>query len=67
MIIVLMAAYNEEAALRGVLMRMPDQVEGHAVRTVVLSDGSTDGTADLVRRSGVEVLEFHENRGKGPF
>lgn len=65
MIIVLMAAYNEEAALRTVLERMPSNVRGHAVRTVVLSDGSTDRTADLAGDVGVEVLEFDVNRGKG--
>jgi glycosyltransferase involved in cell wall biosynthesis len=65
MIIVLMAAYNEEAALGHVLERMPDKVHGLAVRTVVLSDGSTDGTADVARAAGVEVIEFEQNRGKG--
>jgi glycosyltransferase involved in cell wall biosynthesis len=65
MIIVLMAAYNEESALREVLMRMPHEAEGHAVRTVVLSDGSTDETADLARKHGVDVIEFEVNRGKG--
>lgn len=65
MIIVLMAAYNEEPTLRDVLEHMPSSVAGHAVRTVVLSDGSTDGTADLAREGGAEVLEFRANRGKG--
>ncbi len=65
MIIVLMAAYNEESALGGVLARMPDAVGGHSVRTVVLSDGSTDGTADVARELGFDVIEFEENRGKG--
>jgi glycosyltransferase involved in cell wall biosynthesis len=65
MIIVLMAAYNEEATLRNVLEHMPSSVGGRAVRTVVLSDGSTDKTADLAREAGVEVLEFEVNRGKG--
>lgn len=65
MIIVLMAAYNEDSALRDVLVRMPDDVEGNSVRTVVLSDGSTDGTAELARELGVDVIEFEENRGKG--
>ena len=65
MIIVLMAAYNEEVALPDILARMPGQVDGHNVRVIVLSDGSTDGTAERARSFGVEVVEFGENRGKG--
>jgi glycosyltransferase involved in cell wall biosynthesis len=65
MIIVLMAAYNEESSLREVLTRMPNEVDGHAVCTVVLSDGSTDRTADIARELGSGVVEFEENRGKG--
>lgn len=65
MIIVLMAAFNEERALVDLLPRMPESVSGHRLRVVVLSDGSTDGTAAVARECGVEVLAFDENRGKG--
>lgn len=65
MIIVLMAAYNEVVALSDILARMPGQVDGHGVRVIVLSDGSTDGTGERARSFGVEVIEFGENRGKG--
>jgi glycosyltransferase involved in cell wall biosynthesis len=65
MIIVLMAAFNEEKALVNLLPRMPRCVSGHRVRVVVLSDGSTDRTATVARDLGVDVLEFDENRGKG--
>jgi glycosyltransferase involved in cell wall biosynthesis len=65
MVIVLMSAYNEEAALPDVLEHMPKSVEGHPVRIVVLSDGSTDRTAEVARSFDAEVMEFGENRGKG--
>lgn len=65
MIIILMAAFNEEKALVDLLPRMPEHVSGHRVRVVVLSDGSTDRTAAVAHDRGVDVLEFDENRGKG--
>jgi glycosyltransferase involved in cell wall biosynthesis len=65
MIIVLMAAFNEEKALVDLLPRMPERVSGHRVRVLVLSDGSTDGSATVARDCGVNVLEFDGNRGKG--
>jgi glycosyltransferase involved in cell wall biosynthesis len=65
MIIVLMAAFNEEKALVDLLPRIPRRLSGHRVRVLVLSDGSTDRTAIVARDLGVDVLEFDENRGKG--
>lgn len=65
MIIVLIPAYNEQAALGRVLASLPAQVQGHTLRTIVLNDGSSDDTSDVALRSGVEVLNFEENRGKG--
>jgi glycosyltransferase involved in cell wall biosynthesis len=65
MIIVLMAAFNEEKALVHLLPRMPQRVAGHRLRVVILSDGSTDGTAAVARECGIDVLEFEKNRGKG--
>jgi glycosyltransferase involved in cell wall biosynthesis len=65
MIVVLMAAFNEEKALAWLLPRMPDTVEGHRVRTVVLSDGSSDRTVEVARKCGVDVVDFDVNRGKG--
>jgi len=65
MIIVLIPAYNEEAALGSLMSGIPTHVRGHDVRTVVVNDGSTDDTAAEASRSGAEVLDFTQNRGKG--
>lgn len=55
--------YNEEHTLDGVL-RALQQTEG-IDEILVVSDGSTDGTADVARAMGVTVVELPENHGKG--
>ena len=61
---VIVPAYNEESRIATVLWaakqsRFADEI-------VVVSDGSSDGTAAAARKfAGVQVVEFPENRGKG--
>ena len=55
-----MPALNEEKSLPGVLSGMPDYVE----RVVVADNGSTDGTAEVARAHGAEVV-FEAERGYG--
>jgi glycosyltransferase involved in cell wall biosynthesis len=70
---VVVPALNEEAAIGSTLARcltaqeeIPRDGLVGAVRFVVVSDGSTDRTAEIARSfSGVEVVEFPENRGYG--
>jgi LmbE family N-acetylglucosaminyl deacetylase len=58
------AAYNEERTLACVIeavRRVPEIAE-----IVVVSDGSTDGTADVARRAGADVVvRLPKNLGKG--
>jgi glycosyltransferase involved in cell wall biosynthesis len=58
----LIPAHDEAARIAGVLAA----VRGHPLvsRTLVIDDGSTDGTAALARRLGVDVLGLSPNRGK---
>lgn len=58
----LIPAYNEAARLPGVLKA----VLGHPFlkRVVVIDDGSTDGTGDVARKLGAELLRAPENLGK---
>lgn len=65
MISVIMAAYNEERPLRAVLASMPANLCGHSIEILVVDDGSTDGTSDVARSFGCDVIRFDENRGKG--
>jgi hypothetical protein len=59
--IVFIPALNEEDNLPAVLDELRDGLP--AVDVLVVDDGSTDGTADVARAHGAEVLSFGENRG----
>ncbi len=54
--------YNEERSLEGVL----DEVRRYCPRILVVNDGSTDRTAELLaRQQGIEVVTHPHNRGYG--
>ena len=61
--LVIIPAWNEEAALPGTLAEL------HATRpdldVIVISDGSTDRTAEIARASGATVAELPFNLGIG--
>jgi hypothetical protein len=59
--LVFIPAWNEEQNLPGVLDELRSELPEAEV--LVVDDGSTDGTADVARRHGAEVLSFGENRG----
>jgi glycosyltransferase involved in cell wall biosynthesis len=65
MIVILIAAYNEALGLEKLLPALPQVCMGHTVYLVVVSDGSTDSTADVARTYGAQVVELRKNRGKG--
>jgi glycosyltransferase involved in cell wall biosynthesis len=58
----LIPAYNEAARIGGVL----DAVAGHPLvtRTLVIDDGSTDGTAAVAEARGIRVIRTPGNLGK---
>jgi glycosyltransferase involved in cell wall biosynthesis len=59
--LVFVPAWNEEANLPVVLEELAAKL-GYA-DVLVVDDGSTDGTAEVARGHGAEVLSFGENRG----
>ena len=59
--LVFIPAWNEEENLPAVLEEL--HAELPAVDVLVVDDGSTDGTAELARKAGAEVLSFGQNRG----
>jgi len=59
--VVFIPAWNEESNLAAVLDELA--LELPAADVLVVDDGSTDGTADVARAHGADVLSFGENRG----
>jgi glycosyltransferase involved in cell wall biosynthesis len=68
-IVVFLPAFNEAESLPDVLPRVPRQIPGMpdaVVTTLVVDDGSTDGTAKAATRAGADlVLRLPRNRGLG--
>lgn len=64
----LIAAHNEEECIaRKVRNALAQDLGGHTLSVVVVSDGSTDRTADIVRAIGdprVSVIDIREHVGK---
>ncbi len=65
MIRVIIPAFNEAGPLPDLLTMMPTALGGLQVLPLVISDGSTDGTVDVPRDAGVEVIDLPDNHGKG--
>jgi glycosyltransferase involved in cell wall biosynthesis len=61
--LVIIPAWNEEAALPAVLASLREVVP--AADVVVISDGSTDRTAEVARTAGAEVVVLPYNLGIG--
>ena len=61
--LVIIPAYNEEQSLPGVLRELAAQTPEYDV--LVVSDGSTDRTADVARAAGVHVAVLPFNLGIG--
>jgi glycosyltransferase involved in cell wall biosynthesis len=59
--VVFIPAWNEEENLPAVLDDLEHELPD--VDVLVVDDGSTDGTADVARRHGAEVLSLGTNRG----
>lgn len=56
-------AYNEEQTIATVLETVKQVAEISTI--IVVSDGSTDRTAEIAASCGVEVIDLPENVGKG--
>ncbi|MFN2496246.1 MAG: glycosyltransferase [Pseudonocardiaceae bacterium] len=64
-VVVVIAAYNEEDGIGGVLDTVPSSCCGLPVDTLVVVDGCTDSTAEVARHRGARVCEAVTNRGQG--
>lgn len=57
----ILPAWNEEVAIGSMVLR----TKQHVNRVIVVDDGSTDGTAEIARVAGAEVISHPFNKGKG--
>jgi hypothetical protein len=64
-IAVVIPAYNEADNIGHVLALMPAEVCGMPIQTLVVDDGSRDGTADVAAEHGAVVARHVTNRGGG--
>jgi hypothetical protein len=63
---IVIAAYNEAEGLPAVLESLPTSVCGLDAATIVVDDGSRDGTAEAARATGrAHVVACTANRGQG--
>ena len=60
---VILPSYNAARFLEKVIADIRAVVPD--IRVLVVDDGSTDGTADVARQAGAEVIVHEVNRGKG--
>ncbi|MDX1620777.1 MAG: glycosyltransferase family 2 protein [Nitriliruptorales bacterium] len=64
-VVVVIPALNERESIGDVLDRIPDELGGQPSTTLVMDDGSTDGTAELARDHGALVCRLEVNIGQG--
>ena len=63
---VVVPVYNERETVEQVLTRVRGALSGRDAEIVVVDDGSTDGTLDILRSlDGIRLIEHGVNRGKG--
>ena len=65
-LVVYLPALNEAETIGSVLDGLPKSIAGvESIRTIVIDDGSTDGTAAVARRHGAAVVQHSRNLGTG--
>ncbi len=63
---IVIPAYNEESTILSVINKIPRFIKNISeIKVVVVNDGSTDKTADLVKKSKAVLLNQKENQGVG--
>jgi glycosyltransferase involved in cell wall biosynthesis len=63
---VIIPVYNEEKTISEIIRQV--QAEAHAKQIIVVNDGSTDNTESVLKPlkdSGIDIISYMPNRGKG--
>lgn len=64
-VLIVVPAYDEEGGIRDMLRRVPKELLGYEIKTVVVDDGSTDATVAIALEEGTPVATHVVNRGQG--
>jgi glycosyltransferase involved in cell wall biosynthesis len=64
-VVVVIAALDERGAIENVVRRVPRPACGLPVDTIVVDDGSSDGTGEAAERAGALVARLERNCGHG--
>jgi glycosyltransferase involved in cell wall biosynthesis len=64
-VVLVLPAHDEAATVARVIARIPGEVCGRPVHSLVVDDGSTDGTGDLALAAHAKVVTLPENQGLG--
>jgi glycosyltransferase involved in cell wall biosynthesis len=62
---VVIPALDEAGSLGGVLAAIAPEACGLPVEVVVVDDGSSDGTGEIARDAGAQVVTHATNQGQG--
>ncbi len=60
---IIIPAYNEEKGIKEVILRCK-KILHTGDEIIVISDGSTDKTAQIAKKTGVKVIDYKNNKGK---
>ena len=64
-IMVIIPAYNEAENLNELLAKIPKNIKGRNVGALIIDDGSSDNTRDVVIKAGHLIAQNKINRGQG--
>ncbi len=64
-VLIIVPAYNEEGGILDVLNRVPKDLLGYEVKTVIVDDGSVDRTEEIALEAGFPVAAHAVNLGQG--
>jgi glycosyltransferase involved in cell wall biosynthesis len=64
-VVVLLAAYNEEATIGDLLERIPSHAHGLELHPLVVADGCQDKTESIAAHKGAFTASLKENHGQG--